>query len=178
MIKKAKRFLVVIAMLLSVVLFSSCVPSISKARAKMNKANYNGERIYYDDLITFDDSGNKNYTFGKNIRNANYIYFFSNNDLGFSGYNLETFRIEHLFVLYFETKTDAEDFLSSAKKAVNLITNDLEKERETLENTLGEDSDMYKRYTKAIRNLKNYSFEISNKCVYFGTTDIANAFGK
>ena len=90
----------------------------------MNKANYNGERIYYDDLMTFDEAGNKKYTFGKNIRNANYIYFFTNNDNGFTGYTLETFRTEHLFVLYFQSKTDAEDFLTGAQKAVNLIVKD------------------------------------------------------
>lgn len=172
------RILVILAIILNISFLCSCVPSVTKVKTKMNKANYKGERIYYDDLITFDEAGNKNYTFGKNIRNANYIYFFNNNDNGFTGYTLETFRTEHLFVLYFQSKTDAEDFLTGAQKAVNLIVKDLEEQRNVIKETSSEDSDEYKKYSKAIRNLKNYTFKVSNKCAYLGTADIASAFAK
>lgn len=80
--------------------------------------------------------------------------------------------------MYFQSKTDAEDFLTGAQKAVNLIVKDLEEQRNVIKETSSEDSDEYKKYSKAIRNLKNYTFKVSNKCAYFGTTDIASAFAK
>ena len=85
------RILVILAIILNISFLCSCVPSVTKVRTKMNKANYNGERIYYDDLMTFDEAGNKNYTFGKNIRNANYIYFFTNKRNTFSTINFSIF---------------------------------------------------------------------------------------
>ena len=47
------RILVILAIILNISFLCSCVPSVTKVRTKMNKANYNGERIYYDDLMTF-----------------------------------------------------------------------------------------------------------------------------
>ena len=54
------RILVILAIILNISFLCSCVPSVTKVRTKMNKANYNGERIYYDDLMTFDEAGIKN----------------------------------------------------------------------------------------------------------------------